>query len=55
MNATKKHPGGRPTAYKPEYAEQAYNYSLLGATDKQLAEFFRVSVRTINAWKKKPA
>lgn len=37
--------------YKPEYAEQAYNYCLLGATDEKLAAFFKVDVRTIDNWK----
>lgn len=45
--------GGRPTSYKAEYARQAYRLCLLGATDRDLAEFFRVSEVTINAWKKK--
>ncbi len=43
---------GRPTRYKKEYAELAYNYCLLGATDKQLADFFEVTDRTIDRWKK---
>ena len=47
-----KHPGGRPTKYKPEYAELAFNYCLLGATDKEMANFFEVSEQTLNAWKK---
>lgn len=42
---------GRPTKYKPEYCELAYNYCLLGATDAKLAEFFDVSEQTINTWK----
>lgn len=42
---------GRPTSYKPEYAEQARKYCLLGTTDKQLAGLFEVSVDTINEWK----
>lgn len=42
---------GRPSKYKEEYAEQAYNYCLLGAIDEQLAIFFDVSVTTINTWK----
>ena len=42
---------GRPSKYKPEYAELAYNYCLLGATDKTLADFFDVSEQTINTWK----
>jgi Zn ribbon nucleic-acid-binding protein len=43
--------GGRPTDYKTEYAKQAYNYCLLGATDEDLASFFDVTETTINNWK----
>jgi len=49
----KKRAGGRPSAFKPEYVEQAYNYCLLGAIDSQLAEFFNVAESTLNLWKKK--
>lgn len=31
---------GRPTKYRPEFAEQARKLCLLGATDKELADFF---------------
>lgn len=41
----------RPTSYKPEYAEQAEKLCKLGATDKELADFFGVDERTINRWK----
>jgi hypothetical protein len=41
---------GRPTAYKPEYAEQARKLCELGATDIELADFFKVSIRTISNW-----
>jgi len=44
--------GGRPSRYKKEYAELAYNYCLLGSTDAQLAVFFGVKEQTINNWKK---
>ena len=44
---------GRPTEFKPEYVELAFNYVLLGAKDTQLADFFGVSEQTINTWKKK--
>lgn len=47
-----KHPGGRPTDYKPEYCEQAENYALLGATDVQMAGFFGVCEATITNWKR---
>lgn len=43
--------GGRPTDYKPEFAEQAKKLCLLGATDKELADFFEVVESTINLWK----
>lgn len=42
---------GRPTKYKTEYAELAYKYCLLGATDEQMAEFFEVAIGTIYNWK----
>lgn len=42
---------GRPTDYKPEYAEQAAKLCALGATDYELADFFRVDTRTIYRWK----
>lgn len=35
---------GRPTLFKPEYIEQAKKLALLGATDKELADFFEVDV-----------
>lgn len=44
-------PGGRPSLYSPEYAEQAFKLCLLGATDKDLAGFFCVEESTINNWK----
>lgn len=43
--------GEKNSKYKPEYDELAYNYSLLGAIDKQMAEFFGVTEQTINNWK----
>lgn len=42
---------GRPTKYKEEYNDTAYKYSLLGATDEELAKFFDVSAATIYEWK----
>lgn len=42
---------GRPTAYKPEFSEQAVHLCKLGATDEELARFFGVSVRTLYRWK----
>lgn len=46
-----KNKGGRPSDYKEEYAEQARKLCLLGATDKELADFFGVCEATINNWK----
>ncbi|TMO12488.1 hypothetical protein CWB56_18595 [Pseudoalteromonas sp. S185] len=42
---------GRPTDYKPDYAEQAAKLGALGATDFELADFFKVDTRTIYRWK----
>lgn len=44
--------GGRPTDYKPEYAEQVFRLCLLGLTDDELAKYFDVQTSTINNWKK---
>src|SRR5256885_520084 len=57
MNKKKKKvkkvkPKGRPTKYKPEYAERAYKMCLLGVTDDELATHFRVAVSSIGLWKK---
>ena len=42
---------GRPSLYQPKFAEQAFKLCLLGATDKEMADFFEVDVSTINKWK----
>lgn len=42
---------GRPTKYDPEMCEQARKLCLLGATDKDLANFFGVDEATVNRWK----
>lgn len=44
---------GRPTLFKPEYVEQARKLALLGATDREIAEFFNVAESTLNNWKLK--
>lgn len=43
--------GGRPSKYKPEFAEQAQRLTDLGATDRELAAFFKVAESTLNLWK----
>lgn len=42
---------GRPSAYNPEYIEQAYKLALLGLKDTEIAKFFDVKEQTINNWK----
>jgi hypothetical protein len=44
---------GRPSKYKNEYAEQVYKLCLLGATDKEIANFFHTTEKTINTWKER--
>lgn len=45
--------GGRPSAYRVEYANIAHGFALVGCTDKEMAGFFSVSEQTFNAWKHK--
>ena len=45
-------PAGRPSEYDPDKTpKQAKKACLMGATDKDLADFFSVSETTINNWK----
>lgn len=41
---------GRPSKYKPEMIEQAQKLCALGATDKDVADFFGVTDRTLYRW-----
>ena len=41
---------GRPLEYKPEFAGQAKKLCTLGATDREIADFFGVSTVTIWRW-----
>jgi hypothetical protein len=42
---------GRPTEYKPEYCVQVEKLCKLGATDKEIADFFDIDEATVNRWK----
>ncbi len=42
---------GRPTDYSMDYNTQVEKLCKLGATDKELADFFEVSESTLNLWK----
>jgi len=44
-------PAGRPSKFKPEFVEQARKLAALGATDREVAEFFDVDERTLYRWK----
>ena len=44
-------PVGRPTKYDTKYDDQVYKLCLLGATDKEISEFFEVTESTLNLWK----
>ena len=41
---------GRPSKYKPEYADLARKFGLLGATNDELARMFEVATSTIDKW-----
>jgi hypothetical protein len=42
----------RPSSFREEYVTQVEKLWLLGATDRELADFFEVSETTLNAWKR---
>lgn len=42
---------GRHSKYDPKFVKQAEQLCSLGATDAEMADFFEVSVVTLNAWK----
>lgn len=42
---------GRPTDYRAEYVEKVFKLCLLGAKDKEIADFFGVTESTLNLWK----
>jgi hypothetical protein len=43
--------GGRPPIYRQEFIEQAAKLCRLGATDIELADFFKVTRTTVTKWK----
>lgn len=42
---------GRPTKYKEEFNDQVEKLCKLGATDKEIADFFDIAESTVNEWK----
>jgi hypothetical protein len=50
LTHVKKTAGGRRASFKPEYADLAYKFALLGATNEQLAQFFGVTTTAIERW-----
>lgn len=44
---------GRPTLYRPEYAEEQKKLLMLGATDQEVADYFGVAKSTIYEWRLK--
>ncbi|HEY6019853.1 MAG TPA: helix-turn-helix domain-containing protein [Candidatus Paceibacterota bacterium] len=43
--------GGRPSKYKAEYVQSAAKLCRLGATDRDIADFFEVNEATLHRWK----
>ncbi len=50
-SAEKKSARGRPSKYDPKMIEQARKLCELGATDRDVADFFEISESTLNLWK----
>jgi hypothetical protein len=47
----RKDKGGRPTLYRPEYADQALKLGQSGWTDLEVADFYGITERTLYRWK----
>lgn len=41
----------RPSKFKPEFVAQAQKLAALGATDREVADFFEVNEATLHRWK----
>src|SRR5260221_386292 len=41
---------GRPSGFRPEFVTQAEKLTALGATDREVAEFFKITERTLYRW-----
>lgn len=52
MEKLSKKKEGKPSLFKEEYIDQVYKLCMLGATDKELADFFNIAESTLNLWKK---
>lgn len=50
-NEATPNPVGRPTLYKPDFAEIVHKLCMDGATDMEIAQFLGVDVSTIYRWK----
>ena len=44
-------PAGRPSKYDPKLVQQAEKLAKLGATDREVADFFEVAESTVSLWK----
>lgn len=42
---------GRPSKFKPEFVDQGRRLANLGATDREIAEFFEIDEATLYRWK----
>lgn len=43
--------GGRPSKFRPKFIDQASKLARAGLTDREIADFFEVTERTLNRWK----
>lgn len=46
-----KNKGGRPSKFDPKMLDQVEKLCMLGATDKEMADFFNVAESTLHLWK----
>ena len=47
----KRGPGGRPTKYKTEFCDRAFDFALVGMTDDEIAGALKIDRATLYRWK----
>jgi len=47
----KRGPGGRPTKYKEEFCDRAFDFALVGMTDGEIAGALKIDEATLYRWK----
>ena len=51
QSVKKRGPGGRPSKFKLEYCDRAFDFALVGATDDEISGALKIDRATLYRWK----